>query len=128
MNPTDLGDIQSGTIIYILSPSEQQRIKVTAVHGITLSSAPSLTRLHRQLLMTSGLPEPVRTCQLFLCLRRVCVPEQSHGLCDATAAIDLLLVLVVFKGQVTQGGRGRLVDVHAGTAQQSHQSRDPVEL
>lgn len=78
--------------------------------------------------MMSDLPEPICTCQLFLCLRRVCVPEQSHGLRDATAAIDLLLVVVVFKGQVAQGGRGRLVDMHAGTAQQSHQSGDPVEL
>ena len=68
------------------------------------------------------------TCELFLRLYRVCLSEQSHSLWDATRALDLLLVTVVFKGQGTQGRRGCLVDLWTGAAQQIHQGLDPIEL
>lgn len=68
------------------------------------------------------------TCQLFLRLGRVGVSEQSHGLADAAAALDLLLAAVVLEGEVAQGGRGRLADLRAGAAQQSNQRRDSLQL
>lgn len=71
---------------------------------------------------------PAVTCQLFLRLRRVGVSEQGHGFGDAAAALDLLLAAVALEGQVAQGGRGRLADLRAGAAQQSHQRRDSLEL
>lgn len=68
------------------------------------------------------------TCQLFLYLCWVCISEQSHSLCDTAAAMYVLLVIVAFKGQVTEGGRGCVVDLWTGAAQQTHQGRDPIEL
>lgn len=69
-----------------------------------------------------------RTCQLFLYLGGVRITEQIHSLLDAAAAMDLFLVLVAFKGQVPEGGRGCLVDLGARAAQQTHQGEDPIEL
>ncbi len=76
----------------------------------------------------SHVSEVICTCQLFLYLCRICVSEQSYSLCDATAATDLLLVFVAFKGEVTQGGRGCLVDLDTRAAEQTHQGRDPIQL
>lgn len=67
------------------------------------------------------------TCELFLCLGRVCVSEQGQCLSDATTALDDLLVVRIFKGQVPQGGGGSLLDLGTGTPKQVHQRGDPFE-
>lgn len=74
--------------------------KLTAFVQMYFRHCDSSLKAEPELPLVLGESQQICTCQLFLDLHRVVVLEQRHHLCDATAAMNGLLVAVAFKGKV----------------------------